>query len=202
MASTYYASNRYEAATGATAYTTAAQYAADYLGRPAVAEPDGYDITCPFFFGTVVLTTPHLFVVNDVVRLAKIPKGAVIVDYSLFLPSVDSGTTLALHSFGLLNAGIGCFAASSIGGRSDTISTITPQTTTVTTVTSAPATTVVGALPYAEINTAVATQSDGGDVLALKAIAAGSGAGAGGVIHGWVKYIIRPYYFDSIKNAS
>jgi len=201
MATTYYASNRYEAATGASKYTTAAQYAADYLGRPAVAEPLGYDITCPFFFDTTVLTTPHLFVVNDVLRLVKIPKGAVITDYSLFMPAVDNGATCT-HHLGLLNAGTSVFAASGLFGRAAQVSTVTPQITIVTTVVSAPATTVVGVLPYPEINTAVATQADGGDVLVLTAAIAGGAAGAGGVIHGWVRYIIRPFYFDSIKNAS
>jgi hypothetical protein len=190
MATTYYASWKKETGTAA---VIAAKQLAVYTASQAVSEPYGSDITVPFVFNTACLTTPYLFVVNDVVKLVKIPKGAVITDWFLSMADVDSGSS-STTGLGLVNAGAAVLlAASTIGQGGGNLASVSG---------------VAGSLPYGEINTAVATQSDGGDVLLLTASAAGAGAGPGtndatNLISGWVRYIMRPHYFtsDSSNNA-
>ena len=167
MATTYYAT----VATGTTVDKS-----------QAIQEPNGYDIIVPFSFATSGLATPHLFVINDTVQLAKIPKGAVILDYYVYMPDIDSAAS-ATTDIGLLYTGAAAFVSASTVGRS--VGFISPLIAGTSGL-------VANALPYTEINVAVATSPDGSDVFQLKASAAGAGAGAGGTIKGWVRYVWRP----------
>lgn len=151
----------------------------------------GQDMTVAFSFATALLASDgtsskvaHKFFINDTVRLCKLPRGAHILDWGMRMPDIDAGTTLT-WDLGLLTkaASTQAFVAASVAGRSGTISTVGPVVTQVATVLSAPATTVLGALPYPELTV--------DDTLILTAHAATQTAGAGGTISGWIRYHCR-----------
>lgn len=171
MATVYYATN----ATGLTV-----------LQAQAIQEPNGYDIIVPFSFATAGLSTPHVLAADDSIQLAKIPKGAVILDWYFYVPELEaSGAQLTLD-LGLLYTGASAFLLNSTVGRSAGI--VSPLVAATNGL-------VANALPSAEVNVAVATSADGSDVFQLSAPAASNNAGTGGTLKGWVRYIWRPTVF-------
>lgn len=139
----------------------------------------GGDVTTSFTFATSLLATPHLFVINDEVRLCKIPKGAVITDFLIQMVDVDSATSSELD-LGLEDQDPNGLVSASTKGRGAT-DIITAQADSVQSTGVPLECTCAGATPLA----------DGYDWLTLTAKAAGAGAGAGGTIKGWVRYNLR-----------
>lgn len=168
---TYYATN----ATGLTVRTA-----------QAIQEPNGYDILVPFSFASTGLSTPHALALDDTIQLAKIPKGAVIVDWYVYVPPLEtSGSQLTLD-LGLLYTDDNCFLdASTIGRAGGIASPIIAGLSGL----------VVNAIPYTEVNVAVATSADGSDIFQITCEAASNNAGNGGTLKGWVRYVWRPTVF-------
>lgn len=154
----------------------------------AIQEPDGYDITVPFSILNSAYATEGVLVTADVVQLAKIPKGAVIIDWYLYAADIDGGSSLTLD-LGLLYTDENAFLnASTIGQAGGLASPYIAATNGL----------IANAIPYAEVNVAVATSADGSDIFALTVAAGSTGAGATGasaITKGWVRYIWRPTVF-------
>lgn len=154
-----------------------------FASSQAFAPADGKTVHVSFSAATTLLATDHAFVLNDVVRLAKIPKGARITSYFLFLPDCDGGTNLTLD-VGLTTQGQALLLNESTGGQAG--ATITPFIQTG--VTGASPVAVVSSTP-AVFNLPLVVTAD--DVLSIKATTASASAGAGGTIKGWVEYTMH-----------
>lgn len=165
---TYYATN----ATGLTVLTAS-----------AIQEPDGYDITVPFTISNAGFASAGVLVTADVIQLAKIPKGAVIIDWYLYMVDTDGGSSLTLD-LGLLYTDENCFLnASTVGQAGGIASPYIAATNGL----------IANAIPYTEVNVAVATSADGSDIFALTVAAGSTGAGSTTASSkGWVRYIWRP----------
>lgn len=135
----------------------------------------GLDVTAPFSFATSGLSTAHALALNDVIQLLKLPKGAIITDFYVYIPDLDSGTTLTLD-FGLADATDGILSDSTIGRAGG-----------VASADNAPNGLAVNAFPMAALSA--------DNVLVLKATAASTGAGTGGTVKGWVRYNMRGQVF-------
>jgi len=139
-----------------------------YTNSVAMTVPSCEDVTAVFSYvtgGSLALA------LNDLLYLVKVPKGAQIVDFALWVPDLDSGTTLTL-SLGLVNraASAASFLNASTVGQAGGL--VTPFNN--------PNGVVSGSVP----DTALTAD----DIVALKAAAAAAGAGAGGTLKGYVRY--------------
>lgn len=139
----------------------------------------GLDVTTCFTFSTAGLTTPHLFVTGDLLRLAKIPKGAVITDFLIQLVDTDSATSQELDLGLEVQDDNGLVAASTKGrGGTDVLSAAADSVQAT-------------GVPLECTCAAAVPAANGFDYLTLTAKTAGAGAGAGGTIKGWVRYNLR-----------
>lgn len=136
----------------------------------------GCDVTAVFSFLTSGLATPHKLELNDKIELAKIPKGAVITDFLITMPDVDSSNTLRLD-LGLTTQDPNAFVAAADKGKTAG-DTLTPEGDGVQ----------ATGVPLECTCASGDAQTNGYDVFALVAQAASTGAGAGGTIKGWVRY--------------
>ncbi len=165
-------------------------YNADgYLASQAITDQGlGFDITATF---SRVMNTTGLLI-TDFIRLAKLPKGAIIFDWFLFVPALDSSTGLLL-SLGLGgnatldNTGAVLAAATPTAFLSSTTigragGHVTPMESLGISGTTpiAPVGIVAAALPAA----ALTCDQD----LILTYTAAATGSVAGGTLRGFVKY--------------
>lgn len=160
-------------------------YVADtFTNSSAMGSPEIGNITQSFSYVTGASFTPTI---NSTLKLAKIPRGACIIDFLIWIPDIDSVASLQL-SLGLLNtnsatAGLkgatagtsnaAIFLATSTAGRAAALVTATNNPNGI----------VSGCVPTAPI---IAD-----DVLTLLWAAAPAGAGAGGTLAGYVTYFMH-----------
>src|SRR3989304_688800 len=88
----------------------------------AVTQDNGGDVTVPFSFLTALadggFATDHLPLTGDILKLLKIPKGAVIHDFYLNIPDLEgSGTPALTIEAGLLTQDNNAFLTASTAGR-------------------------------------------------------------------------------------
>lgn len=152
----------------------------------------GGDITVPFSFATSGLATPHILVAGDLIKLVKIPKGAVITDWQIHFPDIDGGANLLLD-LGLVTTGADCFLADSTIGQAG--GTASPTNNPNGIVTNAIPTAVAGSTT----STPNTVDTNRFDVLQLRTVASqgSDGAGAGGTIKGYVTYNLRVQMYDT-----
>lgn len=152
-----------------------------YTNAVAISSPSPQDISQSFSYVTGGAFAPTT---GSVLYLAKIPKGACILGWTIWVPALDSGTTITLN-LGLLNvnsatAGLkGATATTSNAAIFLSASTI-GQAGGLTTERNATNGIVTGCVPTAPI---IAD-----DVLTLAINLQGDGAGTGGTLKGCVRY--------------
>lgn len=167
-------------------------YADTYASSQAITDVGlGFDITQTFKYVTGAAFT---FAATDTLRLAKLPRGAIILDWFLFIPDIDSSTTLKfdlglsgnanLDNTGavLAAAAPAAFILESTGGQAGCIVSPQIQLALNGTTPVAPTGLVAGALPYAYL------AADQDFMLTAHAAEGATGAGAGGTLKGYVKY--------------
>ncbi len=158
------------------------------LGTSLADSGTGLDVTNVFSFNMARLVTAQTFLTGDVVQLALLPKGAIITDYSIKFPILDTSTGISISlGLSIKASSTQAFVAAAVGSRSSALITITPLATLSATTLSAPATTIAQVLPYPALTA--------DDILILTATAGCTTAGAGGTIQGWIRYNMRGQVF-------
>lgn len=135
----------------------------------------GCDVTADFMFNTSGFATPHLMVTGDILRLCKLPKGARVVDWYVFIPDIDGATT-STSNLGPETQDPDAFLVASTLGRTGGLATAN----------NAPNGLGANALP-------VTITAD--DHFSLTAAAGGASAGTGGIFKGWVRYSMQGRVF-------
>jgi len=157
----------------------ATYYATGYTASNALSDSGtGLDVTTVFTFATSGLATPHKIENADVIRLANAPFGAVVTDFYISMPDVDSATSPP-WDLGLLTQDPNAFLSTATAGQS--AAQVGTDDGLVTT-----------GVPL-EVTSTTGRDSGPGDVFAITATAAATGAGSGGTIKGWVRYTRRAY---------
>lgn len=186
-----------------------------FLKTQALTEPQGFLHTVDFNSSTYGVGTSGVvdyatgntatamtalqLLTGDSIALAKIPKGAVIINWFLFVPDLDSGTSLQLD-LGLdatnsttagLKGGTAAvslapclFTASTVGQAGGYISPLIKGSITLTSPVASGAAVPTGqvGVPLAPVIADCVLQ------LKVTSTAASSGAGSGGYLAGYVQY--------------
>lgn len=165
----------------------------------------GLDVTSMFSYD---IATGSAFIINDVVLLAKIPVGAVVTDYLVNCPILDTGGTTGRYALGDNTGSSGVFnatyaTASTIGnttagilcplggfaGGTNTAVNVAGSVPSATWSTTGAVTTIyTPTVPTAGLYV-------GGWVFAFKVTTAAASATTTGLITGWLRYNMRSTAF-------
>lgn len=114
---------------------------------------------------------------NDIIELVKIPKGAILLDFFIEVPDLDSATSLTLEVGDLDAASIGSIGVANFNSRFVTASTKGQARAVISSQLTADL--IAASLPRAYT---------ANDVFCIKCSAASAGAGGGGLIRGYIRY--------------
>lgn len=168
-----------------------------FANSKAISEPGAQDITVQFYWTPTSAkytdgTSFSFLAINQTIELCKMPKGAVLTNYFIVIPDLDSGTTLTLD-LGFKN----------LNSSTQGIKGATAATSNAAIFLAASTVGQAGATVYGTLTTAngyvVPTGLAGipglaplidDDTFQLLAHAAATGAGSGN-LYGWVRYHCR-----------
>lgn len=140
--------------------------AAGYSGSQAVGRSDAGDVVETFSF---VASDSLVLWENDVIHLVHLPKGAVLLDWGLYVPAIDGATSLTFD-LGTTESPAAFLLDSDIGQAGGFVSSTNALSSGL----------VPSALPTSPLAA--------GTVLNIKVTAGATGAGAGGTLKGWIRY--------------
>ena len=149
----------------------------------------GNDVTATFSY---VTGASFQFLITDTLSLVKIPKNAVILDWLLFVPDIESSTGALTMSLGLLTQSSAYYLTDSQIGRAGGVVTPLLQASISNASVGSPSQQTATILTPLTVTCASSPASTNGyDVFGLTCTASATAAGAGGTLFGWVRYNLR-----------
>lgn len=166
----------------------ATYYSTGYENSQAVGDQgSGADITVPFVFDTTEISATVTD--NDLIKLVKIPKGAVITNWYMNWPDTDGGTSGRVKVGMVTNTSVVLLPISTICQGGVACPTNAPNGLTA-----------AEALPQVIVGgttaSPTAVDTNGFDVLQIEVTTTGA-AGSAGSLKGYVTYNLRTQMYDT-----